>query len=645
MSFPGPVAPCEETELAPTQQAFRGLPLPWLLALLAAAVWYPLEPFWQSDDFIALHYARDFGNVLADFANPQYGATDLWWFYRPFITLSFWLDNQISGAAPFVPHLANATIHGASAMLVGLIWARFLTPGSAWVAGLLWGLAPAHAGSILWTAGRVDVFASFWCLLSLWLLCRWREGRARTAIWSLVAFVVALGCKELAFVLPGLALLLCFCLAEKGRRFKGALHGAAPYFLILGLFLVWRFYALGVIVGGYDGFSLQPAPMLQGLGRTTAHLLNPLFYAGEETQAQWLGAGLPSGFVWIGLLPATLAAFALVLRKRLSLLALIVVAFVGICIPMMPFWAASLDVKNLRYFYLPFAVLVGLIAAGGTDAWVLAALVWLTPLVEIRTDYRDMHGELQAMHQQLLADTTAEDGELFFVAGLPRVNDKGNVLGFHHGVDRLLSPPFGPGQHRVFALRPLVDIPSVYTLDNRENHALPEGITLAFEGGEILSHRLQTMPLPDLRVRLDAPQLLTYEWLMQLARREVGGALVMEGVHTSHYRITVFTAGGYMAAIAPDRSPPGRTDGRVELFDLFNTDGRYAGRADALLTTGLQVPITMDLSRRFPVLVEAGHMVDVLGRQFFAPTHSSRRFLWFEFDQLFPQFVREVQGR
>ena len=55
----------------------------------------------------------------------------------------------------------------------------------------------------------------------------------------------------------------------------------------------------------------------------------------------------------------------------------------------------------------------------------------------------------------------------------------------------------------------------------------------------------------------------------------------------------------------------------------------------------------MDLYRRFPVLVEAGRMVDVdvAGRQFFAPTHSARRFIWFEFDQLFPQFVRNIQGR
>ena len=62
------------------------------------AIWWPWEPYWQSDDFIALHYAQDLDRALRDFTGPQYGATDLWWFYRPFVTLSFWLEQAIAGA-------------------------------------------------------------------------------------------------------------------------------------------------------------------------------------------------------------------------------------------------------------------------------------------------------------------------------------------------------------------------------------------------------------------------------------------------------------------------------------------------------------------------------------------------------------------
>ncbi len=447
MSWPGPVAPWEELELETvggpeTSSATSGLPWPWLLAILAAAAWFPLDSYWQSDDFIALHYALDFRHVLADFANPQYGATDIWWFYRPFITLSFWLDSQLTGASPFVPHLANALVHGLSAMLVGLIWARFLAPGAAWGAALLWGLAPGHAGSILWTAGRVDSYSTFWSLLSIWLLCLWIEGRRRARIGSLLAFLVALGCKELAFVVPGLALALCLGMSKPGARVRFALSCAWPYFLVLALYFVWRYYALGLLVGGYTGYSLDPGSALQGLGRAALYLVNPLMYSGGETQAQWLGGDLPSWFSWVGLLPALLALGVLAAHKRFNLLALALLVFLGTCVPMLPFWSASEDIKNLRQYYLPFAVLAGLMAAGGVGIWVLACLVWLTPLVEIRADYVAMHRELGAMHRQLILEAAETDPQMLFVAGLPRANAKGSALGFHFGVDRLLEPPF-----------------------------------------------------------------------------------------------------------------------------------------------------------------------------------------------------------
>ena len=99
-------------------------PLPrwfWLLPLLAMLAWWPLDPYWQSDDFLALHYANDLGRVAHDFAGPQYGATDIWWFYRPLITASFWLDQQLGGGALPVSLYSNVLAHGASALLAALL--------------------------------------------------------------------------------------------------------------------------------------------------------------------------------------------------------------------------------------------------------------------------------------------------------------------------------------------------------------------------------------------------------------------------------------------------------------------------------------------------------------------------------------------
>ncbi|MBM4063959.1 MAG: hypothetical protein FJ265_23105, partial [Planctomycetes bacterium] len=153
----------------------------WLLPLLAIAAWWPIGPAWQSDDFLALHYAQDLRRALHDFAGPQYGATDIWLFYRPLITLSFWFDQQLGGAGPFVSHLANVFAHGVNALLAGLLWRRVLPDGRAFAAGLWWALLPGHAGTIAWAVGRVDGHTTVWCLAALLFAVRHAERRARGA--------------------------------------------------------------------------------------------------------------------------------------------------------------------------------------------------------------------------------------------------------------------------------------------------------------------------------------------------------------------------------------------------------------------------------------------------------------------------------
>ena len=44
-----------------------------LLPLFAAALWFPVEPFWASDDFVALHYAQDTARAWSDLWGPQPG--------------------------------------------------------------------------------------------------------------------------------------------------------------------------------------------------------------------------------------------------------------------------------------------------------------------------------------------------------------------------------------------------------------------------------------------------------------------------------------------------------------------------------------------------------------------------------------------
>ena len=136
----------------PDTHASDELPLlgfAWVVPVLVLVAWWPSPSYWFSDDFIALHYASDFGRALADFSGNQYGLEGVVWFYRPLITASFAVEAAL-GASSFVTHLVNAVAHATSALLIVLIARRFLSLPSSALAGLVWGCMPGHAGAVFW---------------------------------------------------------------------------------------------------------------------------------------------------------------------------------------------------------------------------------------------------------------------------------------------------------------------------------------------------------------------------------------------------------------------------------------------------------------------------------------------------------------
>ena len=82
-----------------------------LLPALTAALWWPWSPYFASDDFIAMSYASDLGRVASDFVGRPVLRTDVWAFYRPLITLSFWFDQMLGGAWPPAGHCSNVLAH------------------------------------------------------------------------------------------------------------------------------------------------------------------------------------------------------------------------------------------------------------------------------------------------------------------------------------------------------------------------------------------------------------------------------------------------------------------------------------------------------------------------------------------------------
>ena len=135
--------------------------------------------------------------------------------YRPVRMLSYMVDHAIAGGhEAWVFHLSNLLWHIAAVLTVfGL--ARALLGGliGPWLTAAIFAVHPLGSEAVVYVAGRRDLLlglfstASLW---SLWHLLEARSAKARlgNALAALLLAMLALGSKEIAVVLPVLAVLL-----------------------------------------------------------------------------------------------------------------------------------------------------------------------------------------------------------------------------------------------------------------------------------------------------------------------------------------------------------------------------------------------------------------------------------------------------
>ncbi len=132
-------------------------------------------------------------------------------FYRPMVTLSYWLNARVGGLDPFGFHLANVLFHGINTVFVYILARRFFAGAwlGAWICALVFALHPTHTENVTWIAGRTDTLAALFGLPALWLWLRWvDEGRAIHLVLGCGLFFLALLSKEVALIFPLWALLL-----------------------------------------------------------------------------------------------------------------------------------------------------------------------------------------------------------------------------------------------------------------------------------------------------------------------------------------------------------------------------------------------------------------------------------------------------
>jgi len=161
-------------------------------------------------------------------------------YYRPVAQLSYGVDYALSGLQPAGYHLTDALFHLAGVLELALLARRWGVPGGwlgAFLCAALFAVHPILAENVPAIARRHDVLATTFGLFALLCLDKAR-GRLHSlpGVLSLIALLLALGSKEIAFLLVPVGLLDLASRHRLPREPKIALGwvGAAS------LFYLWR---------------------------------------------------------------------------------------------------------------------------------------------------------------------------------------------------------------------------------------------------------------------------------------------------------------------------------------------------------------------------------------------------------------------
>jgi hypothetical protein len=215
---------------------------------------------------------RSYSDVIRIFTEPLMNGTEfvsISKFYRPVSTLSYGLDHAVWGLEPFGYQLTNLLLHCAVSVLVfGIVYV--LTGRerwTAWLAGFVFTTHPILAQTVPVTSRRQDILASLFLLLALLSFFKLRAAGSRRWRWwipALGCYALSLGSKEIGIVLPVLAFVHAYGerpggVAISSRKLRAAIGASFPFFVLTGVYLVWRAAVLGGI-GGRQGHPRVAQP-------------------------------------------------------------------------------------------------------------------------------------------------------------------------------------------------------------------------------------------------------------------------------------------------------------------------------------------------------------------------------------------------
>jgi hypothetical protein len=411
-----------------------------LAGLVAAALGAYLPACWSSfvaDDYVLRETVGRVESFTWAFSHNYLGLPgDNGGFYRPLWVLWNTAIDRLFDGDVTAFHAASLFLFAVVTVEVWALARRVVGPEAAWIAGFAFALYPRHAESVAWVSGNTDLVPAAIGLGAL--LCAGAGGRlaVRAPLAAGLAAAAALA-KEVAFVLPFLALILAWLLPRRAREPRWAVP-AAMLAAQLGVLL-----ARTAVVGGLGGYREYPWTPLRAGAALLSYLLAGL------TPSQ-----LPLGrHPWLVVLPALVLALAvrrvMMLRGDRARLRVVVGGTIWFALSLLPSLNLVIDLNAAngeRLLFLPSVGLAFVFAALAADlprrillgAGILAAIL----CVQNSANWIVAGRIADRVRDQALA-LSPPGGELV-VLTIPESYRTGHV--FLVGLDRAVSQSGGAGR-------------------------------------------------------------------------------------------------------------------------------------------------------------------------------------------------------
>ncbi|TAM37907.1 tetratricopeptide repeat protein [bacterium] len=289
--------------------------------------------------------------------------------YHPITMLFYSFEYQLFKLKPFGYHLTSLLLHLSNCFLVFFL--TLLLTGRLPVAlltGILWGMHPLNAESVLWISETKGLLCALFYLWSIICYVAYmRENRiGKYYNLSLLLFILALLAKPMAVSLPLMLFLIDYML--KRKHGKAVFIDKIPFFMfsaIFGVISVFAQYRFGA-VRGESLFNFLDKIMIAGYGIVfyLNKILVPIKLACIYPYPFRMGGFLPPQFFLPPFIIVILSLVVFFSRRHTSKLIFGSLFFLIAIIPALQFVPISISIVADRYAYLASIGILYLLGEG-----------------------------------------------------------------------------------------------------------------------------------------------------------------------------------------------------------------------------------------------------------------------------------------